>query len=59
SGQGTQSATLNTAGGATFPRDITVSGYTFTLVELDPQRQTPDPIPVQRYQATIRVARAL
>jgi len=35
-----------------------VAGYTFTLVELDPQRQTPDPIPVQQYRATIRVTRA-
>ena len=58
SGQSTQPATLNTAGGATFPRDTTVSGYTFTLVELDPQRQTPDPIPMQQYRATIRVSRA-
>jgi hypothetical protein len=56
-GRGAQSVTLNTAGGG-FPREASVDGYTFTLVELDPQRQTPDPIPVQQYRATIRVARA-
>ena len=55
---GTQSATLNTAGGTTFRRETSVAGYTFTLVELNPQRQTPDPIPVQQYRATIRVTRA-
>ncbi|PYQ27788.1 MAG: hypothetical protein DMF56_18100 [Acidobacteria bacterium] len=54
-GHGAQSATLNTAGGPGFSRDTSVAGYTFTLVELDPQRQTPDPIPVQQYRATIRV----
>ncbi len=57
-GQGAQSVTLNTAGGASFPREASVSGYTFTLVELDPQRQTPDPIPAQQYRASIRVTRA-
>jgi len=57
-GQSMKPATLNTAGGTTFPRDTTVSGYTFTLVELDPPRQTPDPIPMQQYRATIRVSRA-
>lgn len=54
---GTQSITLNTAGGTGFPREASVAGYTFTLVQLDPQRQTPDPIPVQQYRATIRVTR--
>ena len=57
-GRGTQSATLNTAGGSVFPREASVAGYTFTLMELDPQRQTTDPIPVQQYRATIRVTRA-
>jgi len=57
SGSGTQSATLNTAGGNNFPRDASVAGYSFTLVELEPQRQTPDPVPAQQYRATIRVAR--
>jgi len=57
-GSGTQSATLNTAGGTAFPREASVAGYTFTLVELDPQRPTPDPIPLQQYRATIRVTRA-
>ena len=57
-GNGTQSATLNTAGGTSFPREASVAGYTFTLMQLDPQRQTPDPIPVQQYRATIRVTRA-
>jgi hypothetical protein len=57
-GQSTKPATLHTAGGTPFPRDATVSGYTFTLVELDPQRQTTDPIPMQQYRATIRVSRA-
>lgn len=57
-GRGGQSATLNTAGGPAFPREASVAGYTFTLVELDPQRQTPEPIPVQQYRATIRVTRA-
>ena len=57
-GRGTQSATLNTAGGTGFPPEASVAGYTFTLVELDPQRQTPDPIPAQQYRATIRVTRA-
>ena len=57
-GRGTQSATLNTAGGTGYPREAAVAGYTFTLVELDPQRQTPDPVPAQQYRATIRVTRA-
>jgi hypothetical protein len=57
-GRGAQSATLNTAGGAGFPREASLAGYTFTLVELDPQRQTPDPIPAQQYRATIRVTRS-
>jgi hypothetical protein len=57
-GRDTQPATLNTAGGATFPRDTTVGGYTFTLVELDPERQTSDSIPAQQYRATIRVSSA-
>jgi len=56
-GGGSQSATLNTAGGATFPQEASVAGYAFTLVALDPQRQTPDPIPMQQYRATIRVTR--
>jgi len=55
--RGTQGVTLNTAGGAGFPREAAVEGYTFALVELDPQRQTSDPIPVQQYRATIRVTR--
>ena len=53
-----QSVVLNTAGGPAFPREATVAGYTFTLVELAPQRQTPDPVPMQQYRATIRVTRA-
>jgi hypothetical protein len=57
-GRGAQSATLNTAGGTGFPREASLAGYTFTLVELDPQRQTTDPIPLQQYRATIRVTRA-
>ena len=57
-GGGAQSVKLNTAGGTTFPRETSVAGYTFTLVELDPQRQTNDPIPVGQYRATIRVTRA-
>lgn len=57
-GGATQSIRLNTAGGDTFPREATVAGYTFTLVELDPQRQTPDPVPPQQYRATLRVARS-
>jgi hypothetical protein len=57
-GHGAQSATLNTAGGTAFPREASAAGYTFTLVGLDPQRQTPDPMPVQQYRATIRVTRA-
>jgi hypothetical protein len=55
-GSGSQSATLNTAGGTPFPREASVGGYAFTLVELSPQRQTPDPIPMQQYRATIQVA---
>lgn len=55
---GVQSVTLNTAGGNDFPREATVAGYLLTLVELAPQRQTPDPIPPQQYRATIRVTRA-
>ena len=57
-GRAAQTVTLNTAGGVGFPREATVAGYTFALVELDPQRQTPDPIPVQQYRATIQVTRA-
>jgi hypothetical protein len=53
----TESVKLNTAGGATFPREASVGGYRFTLVELDPQPQTTDPIPVQQYRATVRVTR--
>ena len=56
-GGGAQSVKLNTAGGPTFPHDASAAGYTFTLVELDPQRQTPDAIPMQQYRATIRVTR--
>ena len=58
SSTGVQSAILNTAGGTAFPHEVTLAGYTFTLVELNPQRQTADPIPVQQYRATIRVTRA-
>jgi hypothetical protein len=58
SGSGAESATLNTAGGTGFPRAASLAGYAFTLVELDPQRQTPDPIPVEQYRATIQIARA-
>jgi hypothetical protein len=57
-GSGSQSATLNTAGGTGFPRETSAAGYTFTLVELDPQRQTPDAIPMQQYRATIQIAPA-
>lgn len=57
SGSGTQSIKLNTAGGTTFPREASAAGYTFTLVELGPQPQTPDPVPVQQYRATIRITR--
>lgn len=53
--RGAQAVTLNTAGGTAFPREAAVEGYTFALVELVPQRQTPDPIPMQQYRATIRV----
>jgi len=53
-----QSITLNTAGGTAFPGETSAGGYTFTLVELDPQRKTPDPVPAQQYRATIRVTRA-
>lgn len=55
---GRQSVTLNTAGGTTFPTQASAGGYTFTLVALDPKRLTPDPVPAQQYQATIRVTRA-
>jgi hypothetical protein len=58
SGSGTQSVTLNTTGGPAFPSEATVAGLTFTLVELNPARKTPDPIPAQQYRATIRVTRA-
>ncbi len=57
-GRGAESVTLNTAGGTAFSREASVDGYTFTLVELDPQKQRPDPIPVQQYRAIIRVTRA-
>ena len=55
---GTQSVTLNTAGGTTFPREASAAGYTFMLMDLGPSPQTPDPIPLQQYRATIRVTRA-
>ena len=55
SGGNVQSVKLNTAGGTGFPREASVSGYTFTLENLDPQKQTPGPIPEQQYRATIRV----
>ena len=55
---GTESLRLNTAGGPTFPGEASGAGYTFTLVELDPQKQTGEPIPPQQYRATIRVSRA-
>lgn len=54
---GVQSVKLNTVGGNGFPREASVAGYTFTLMELNPQRQTPDPIPTSQYRATIRVTR--
>ena len=56
-GRGVQPVTLNTAGGSRFPREASASGYTFTLVEVDPQ-QPGDGIPVEKYKATIRVAAA-
>lgn len=56
-GSGTESVRLNTAGGTAFPREASAAGYTFALVELEPQRQTADPVPVQQYRATIRVTR--
>ena len=56
-GHGAQSITLNTAAGTGFPHDASAAGYTFTLVELAPQRQTPDRIEAQQYRATIRVTR--
>ena len=56
-GGGTQSAKLNTAGGPAFPREASIAGFTFTLIELEPQRRTPDPIPAGQYRATIRVTR--
>jgi hypothetical protein len=58
SGNGLQSTRLNTAGGTTFPTETTVGDYTLTLLQLDPQRQTPDPVPAQQYKATIRVTPA-
>ena len=57
-GSGVQTVTLNTAGNAGFPRQATAAGYTFTLVELDPPRETKDPIPPAQYRATIRVTSA-
>ena len=56
---GVQTATLNTAGGPSFPREAARSGYTFTLVELNPQRETRDPIPAPQYRATIRFTREM
>ena len=56
-GGATQSITLNTAGGITFPREASVAGYSFTLAALDPYPQTPAPIPPQQYRATIQIAR--
>jgi len=55
---GSQSITLNTAGGTGFPTEASTGGYTFALVELEPQRKTPDPVPMEQYRATIRVMRA-
>lgn len=57
-GGGAQSVTLNTAGASNFPREGSAAGYTFTLLQLDPQPQTTDAIPPQQYRATIRVTRA-
>jgi len=57
-GNGVQSITLNTASGTAFPHEASVGGYTFTLEQLNPQRQTADPVPMQQYRATIRVRRA-
>jgi beta-galactosidase/beta-glucuronidase len=57
-GRGAQSVTLNTAGAINFPNEASAAGYTFTLLGLDPQRQTTDAIPPQQYRATIRVTRA-
>ena len=56
-GAGSQSLRLNTAGGPSYPQEVTAGGYTFKLVELQPAPQTPDPIPPQQYRATIRVTR--
>jgi hypothetical protein len=56
-GSGPHSAQLNTAGGNAFPNETSVDGYTFRLMELAPQRQTPDPVPSQQYRATIHVTR--
>jgi hypothetical protein len=58
-GGGAQSVTLNTAGAFNSPREGSAAGYTFTLLELDPQPQTTAAIPPQQYRATIRVTRAV
>jgi hypothetical protein len=57
-GSNVQSVTLNTAGHTSLPREATAAGFTFALVELAPEKETPDPIPPQRYRATIRVTSA-
>ena len=53
--RGSRSITLNTHGGTEFPRDANAFGYRFTLVELQPERVTPDPVPAQQYRARLRV----
>ena len=57
-GRGAEPVTLNTAGGNLFPNEASAAGYTFTLVQLDPQRQTTAEVPAEQYRATIRVTRA-
>ena len=53
--RGAQSIELNTVGSVGFPREASALGYTFTLEELRPARQTPDPVQPQQYAAVIRV----
>jgi hypothetical protein len=55
---GFQPVKLNTVGHEPFPNQATALGWTFTLLKLEPERKTPDPVPPLLYRATIQVTRA-
>ena len=54
---GFQPVKLNTVGSTDMPSTASALGWTFTLLKLEPERKTPDPVPPLQYRATIQVTR--